>query len=76
MGSTSPSSAPQTPSTPGGGGPPFNPPGKSWLARIWSDFDNRYMKPFLTHSSPCLMETMPECCLPITRLLTSQVRNS
>ncbi len=30
------------------------------------------MKPFLTHSSPSLMETLPECCMPISRMLTSQ----
>lgn len=47
-------------------------PHKSYLARIWSNFDNRYMKPFLTHSNPTLMETMPTCCLPMTRLLTSK----
>ena len=41
------------------------------MARLWSDFDNSYMKPFLTHSSPSLMETLPDCCLPISRMLTS-----
>ncbi len=46
-------------------------PGKSWLARIWSGFDTKYMKPLLTHSNPTLMETLPECCLPLARVFTS-----
>jgi sodium/hydrogen exchanger-like protein 6/7 len=44
---------------------------KSILAKYWSGFDNRFMKPFLTHSNPTLMETLPTCCLPLSRLLTS-----
>lgn len=44
---------------------------KSLLAKYWSGFDHRFMKPFLTHSNPTLMETLPSCCLPISRLLTS-----
>ena len=44
---------------------------KSLLAKYWSGFDNRFMKPFLTHSNPTLMETLPSCCLPLSRLLTS-----
>ncbi len=51
---------------------PSAPPGKSWLAKVWSSFDNHYMKPFLTHSNPTLMETLPQCCLPLARMLTSQ----
>ncbi|CAB4067205.1 SLC9A6_7 [Lepeophtheirus salmonis] len=43
----------------------------SWMARMWSKLDNRYLKPFLTHSNPTLMETLPECCLPIGKYLTS-----
>lgn len=46
-------------------------PGKSWMAKLWSGFDTRYMKPFLTHSNPTLMETLPSCCLPLGRWLTS-----
>ena len=46
-------------------------PGKSWLAKLWSGLDNRLMKPLLTHSNPTLMETMPACCLGLSRILTS-----
>ena len=46
-------------------------PTKSWLAKLWSGFDTKYMKPFLTHSNPTLMETLPSCCLPLGRWLTS-----
>jgi sodium/hydrogen exchanger-like protein 6/7 len=41
------------------------------LAKYWSGFDQRFMKPLLTHSNPTLMETLPDCCLPIARALTS-----
>uniref|UniRef100_T1IZ25 Sodium/hydrogen exchanger n=1 Tax=Strigamia maritima TaxID=126957 RepID=T1IZ25_STRMM len=44
---------------------------KAWLIRIWYNFDIKYMKPFLTHSRPTLLETLPLCCSPIARLLTS-----
>ena len=44
---------------------------KSWLARIWGGFDTKYMKPLLTHSKPTLMETLPPCCLPVARMLTT-----
>ena len=44
---------------------------KAWLVRKWYNFDTNFMKPFLTHARPCLMETMPNCCLPVTRFLTT-----
>uniref|UniRef100_A0A1L8DUV5 Sodium/hydrogen exchanger n=2 Tax=Nyssomyia neivai TaxID=330878 RepID=A0A1L8DUV5_9DIPT len=44
---------------------------KAFLARIWGNFDTRYMKPLLTHSRPTLLETLPVCCGPIGRLLTT-----
>ncbi|XP_059483253.1 sodium/hydrogen exchanger 6 isoform X3 [Neocloeon triangulifer] len=44
---------------------------KAWMARIWADFDVRYMKPFLTHARPTLLDTLPVCCNPIARILTT-----
>lgn len=44
---------------------------KAWLVRKWYNFDSNFMKPLLTHARPSLMETMPDCCLPVARLLTS-----
>lgn len=44
---------------------------KAFLARVWGSFDTHYMKPFLTHSRPTLLETLPVCCNPIARLLTT-----
>lgn len=44
---------------------------KALLARIWGDFDTRYMKPLLTHSRPTLLETLPVCCTPLARILTT-----
>ncbi|XP_037076031.1 sodium/hydrogen exchanger 6-like [Pollicipes pollicipes] len=46
-------------------------PEKALLVRLWSDFDTSFMKPLLTHSRPTLLETMPLCCHPLARLLTS-----
>ena len=52
--------------------PPGNTPAdKSMAAQAWSGFDSKYMKPFLTHSNPTLMETLPDCCSSVARLLTS-----
>ncbi|XP_037780939.1 sodium/hydrogen exchanger 7-like [Penaeus monodon] len=44
---------------------------KAWLFRIWSQFDVRFMKPFLTNSRPTLLDTTPLCCAPLARLLTT-----
>lgn len=44
---------------------------KAILAQMWSSFDTRFMKPFLTHSRPTLLETLPVCCNPLARLLTT-----
>ena len=45
--------------------------GKSLFARMWFGMDDHFLKPLLTHSNPTLMETMPKCCLGLTRFLTS-----
>ncbi|XP_023244927.1 sodium/hydrogen exchanger 7 isoform X2 [Copidosoma floridanum] len=44
---------------------------KALLASMWGKFDNHYMKPLLTHSRPTLLETLPVCCTPLARLLTT-----
>ncbi|XP_055384841.1 sodium/hydrogen exchanger 6 isoform X3 [Condylostylus longicornis] len=44
---------------------------KAALAKIWGNFDTKYMKPLLTHSRPTLLETLPVCCNPVARLLTT-----
>ncbi|XP_015610128.1 sodium/hydrogen exchanger 7 isoform X12 [Cephus cinctus] len=56
-------------SLPGGSGTKGNE--KALLARIWGDFDTKYMKPLLTHSRPTLLETLPVCCGPLARILTT-----
>ncbi|XP_066248362.1 sodium/hydrogen exchanger 6 isoform X2 [Euwallacea similis] len=56
---------------------PFGPPerpkpnDKAFLARIWGSFDTKYMKPLLTQSRPTLLDTMPVCCSPVARFLTT-----
>ncbi|KAJ8684172.1 hypothetical protein QAD02_019964 [Eretmocerus hayati] len=52
-------------------GPTGKPNEKALLARIWGNFDTHYMKPLLTHSRPTLLETLPVCCSPMARLLTT-----
>nr|XP_057931872.1 sodium/hydrogen exchanger 6-like [Doryrhamphus excisus] len=43
----------------------------AWIFRIWYNFDHNYLKPILTHSGPPLTATLPACCSPLARLLTS-----
>lgn len=44
---------------------------KALLARVWGNFDSRYMKPFLTNSRPTLLETLPAFMTPVARILTT-----
>jgi len=37
------------------------------LARVC----HRFVKPLLTHTQPPLTETLPNCCLPVAKLLTT-----
>ncbi|XP_046381605.1 sodium/hydrogen exchanger 9-like isoform X6 [Haliotis rufescens] len=46
--------------------------GKAWLVAKWYNFDMVFMKPFLTNCRPTLMETLPKCCLPLAKLLTTE----
>uniref|UniRef100_A0A8C7FK64 Sodium/hydrogen exchanger n=1 Tax=Oncorhynchus kisutch TaxID=8019 RepID=A0A8C7FK64_ONCKI len=43
----------------------------AWLFRLWYTFDHNYLKPMLTHSGPPLTTTLPSCCGPLARCLTS-----
>ncbi|XP_041115829.1 sodium/hydrogen exchanger 7-like [Polyodon spathula] len=43
----------------------------AWLFRLWYSFDHNYLKPILTHSGPPLTATLPGCCSPLARCLTS-----
>lgn len=45
--------------------------GKAFMVKIWYGLDARLIKPLLTHARPPLTETMPKCCLPLSRILTT-----
>ncbi|KHJ42154.1 sodium/hydrogen exchanger 3 [Trichuris suis] len=47
---------------------------KSLLPQKWYDFDNKFLKPFLTNCKPSLMETLPAWCAPVSRIFTTSVQ--
>jgi len=49
---------------------------KSWAAAKWYHVDRRFFKPLLTNHQPSLMDTLPSCCLPLARLLTTEAQMS
>lgn len=49
---------------------------KSWAASKWYHVDSRFFKPLLTNHQPSLMVTLPSCCLPLGRLLTTEAQMS
>ncbi|XP_041967726.1 sodium/hydrogen exchanger 7 isoform X1 [Alosa sapidissima] len=54
-----------------GEGPSKTKQESAWLFRLWYTFDHNYLKPILTHSGPPLTTTLPSCCGPLARCLTS-----
>lgn len=42
------------------------------IFRGWHSFDKNFMKPFLTNATPALIDTMPACCLPVAKCLTTK----
>jgi sodium/hydrogen exchanger-like protein 6/7 len=44
---------------------------KARLVRVWYNLDRQFVKPLLTCAQPPLTETLPHCCLPLARLLTT-----
>lgn len=42
------------------------------IFKFWHSFDKNFMKPLLTNHTPTLIETLPDCCLPIAKCLTTK----
>jgi sodium/hydrogen exchanger-like protein 6/7 len=51
--------------------PPSRLQDKARLVRVWYNLDRKFVKPLLTCAQPPLTETLPHCCLPLARLLTT-----
>ncbi|XP_013382889.1 sodium/hydrogen exchanger 6 isoform X1 [Lingula anatina] len=45
---------------------------KAWLVMKWYKFDQKFMKPLLTHARPPLTETLPACCGRFAMFLTTE----